>query len=74
VEIEGKTIGFVVDSVNEVLRIPVSITEAPPAIVAGIDSSYITSVAKMDDRLLILLDLDRILTVEEKKLIGKVQE
>lgn len=72
VEIEGKTIGFVVDSVNEVLRIPKSITEAPPAIVAGIDANYITSVAKMEDRLLILLDLDKILTTEEKKLIGKV--
>lgn len=72
VEIEGKTIGFVVDSVNEVLRIPKNITEAPPAIVSGIDANYITSVAKMEDRLLILLDLDKILTVEEKRLISKV--
>jgi purine-binding chemotaxis protein CheW len=65
VEIETRTIGFIVDSVNEVLRIPVNITEAPPSIVTGIDSDFIRSVGKLDDRLLILIDLNKILLKEE---------
>ena len=65
VEIKGKTIGFIVDEVSEVLRIPKSITEAPPEMVGGIDSDFITSIGKLDDRLLILLDLEKILTTTE---------
>ena len=65
VELNGKVVGFVVDAVSEVLRIPRSLTEAPPAIVAGIDAEYITAVGKLEDRLLILLDLERILSGAE---------
>jgi purine-binding chemotaxis protein CheW len=67
VEICGRTVGFIVDSVSEVLRIPVNITEAPPAIAAGINSDYITSIARLEDRLLILLDLEKALLGEEKE-------
>ncbi|MGE5353395.1 MAG: chemotaxis protein CheW [Acidobacteriota bacterium] len=67
VEICGKTIGFIVDSVSEVLRIPVNITEAPPSIAAGVNSDYITSIARLEDRLLILLDLEKTLLSEEKE-------
>ncbi|MCP5062104.1 MAG: chemotaxis protein CheW [Ignavibacteriae bacterium] len=65
VEMEDRTIGFIVDEVKEVLRIPKNITEPPPDIVSGIDSDYITAIGKMEDRLLILLDLTKILSSEE---------
>jgi purine-binding chemotaxis protein CheW len=68
VELNSKTIGFIVDSVNEVLRIPKNITEAPPELVAGINSEYITAIGKLEDRLLILLDLDKVLSEEEKNI------
>jgi len=61
VELNGKIVGFKVDAVYEVLRIPQSITEQPPELVSNINSQYITSVGKIDDRLLILLDLDKVL-------------
>jgi purine-binding chemotaxis protein CheW len=67
VELGGMVVGFVVDSVSEVLRIPKNITEPPPSIVAGIGSEYITAVAKLDNRLLILLDLERVLKDKEKQ-------
>ncbi len=67
VELSGKVLGFVVDAVSEVLRIQRSITEPPPPIIAGIDADYITAIAKLEDRLLILLDLERVLTTEEHK-------
>ncbi|MCE1189817.1 MAG: chemotaxis protein CheW [Ignavibacteria bacterium] len=66
VEILNKTIGFIVDAVSEVLRISKDITEKPPELVAGIDADYITAVAKLDDRLLILLELEKVLSTEEK--------
>ncbi|MEJ2614609.1 MAG: chemotaxis protein CheW [Ignavibacteriaceae bacterium] len=67
VEVENKTIGFIVDSVNEVLRIPANLTEAPPDMVAGIESEYIKSVGKLEDRLLILIDIQKIIQINEMK-------
>lgn len=65
VELNGRIVGFVVDAVSEVLRIPRSVTEPPPSAVSGIDADYITAVGKLEDRLLILLDLERILSGDE---------
>ena len=67
VELSTMVVGFIVDAVSEVLRIPKNITEPPPPMVAGIGSEYITAVAKLENRLLILLDLERILKEEEKR-------
>lgn len=72
VETNNTTVGFIVDAVSEVLRIPQNITEPPPSIVAGVDSEYITSVGKLEDRLLILLDLEKILTLSEEAQLRKV--
>ncbi len=72
VEIGKRVIGFIVDSVNEVLRISSSITEPPPPMVAGIDSEYITAVGKLDDRLLILLDLEKVLSGEELNVLENI--
>lgn len=64
VEFGDKVVGFVVDSVNEVLRIPKSVTEPPPQTAAGVGSGYITAVGKLGDRLLILLDLKQLVDEE----------
>ncbi len=60
-ELEQKIVGFLVDGVSEVLRIPESTVEDPPPVVAGIGSEYIRGIGKLDNRLLILLDLDHLL-------------
>jgi len=60
VDIKGEVIGLVVDSVNEVLRIPNSIVEPPPNVTVDSGADYITGVARLEDRLLILLDLSRL--------------
>ncbi|MDR2800984.1 MAG: chemotaxis protein CheW [Desulfovibrio sp.] len=64
IEINTLIVGFVVDSVSEVLRIPAGTVEPPPPVVAGLDSDYISGVGKLQDRLLILLDLDKLLSGE----------
>lgn len=61
VDINGEVIGLVVDSVNEVLRIPNSIVEPPPNVAVTAGADYITGVARLEDRLLILLDLGRLI-------------
>jgi len=71
VELDDQLVGFVVDSVSEVLRIPTSITEPPPAMVAGIDEECITAVGKLGDRLLVLLDLAEVFSEEEQIAIKK---
>ncbi|MHC1711969.1 MAG: chemotaxis protein CheW [Solidesulfovibrio sp.] len=65
VEINAMVVGFVVDSVSEVLRIKSNTVEPPPPIVSGIDSEYISGVGKLENRLLILIDLDRLLSTTE---------
>lgn len=74
VDIQGKIMGLVVDAVSEVLRIPTSTIEPPPSIVAGVDAEYIQGVGKLEDRLLILLDLNRIFTKAESNLLGQLDK
>ena len=69
IQVANHTFGVEVDSVSEVLRINSSDIEPAPHIVCGIDSLYITGVAKVGERLLILLDLDKLLNDEEKKML-----
>jgi len=65
VDIGGTIMGMVVDSVSEVLRLPSNTIEPPPEIVASINSEYIKGVAKLEDRLLIFLDLSKVIDVSE---------
>jgi len=71
-ELNQNTVGFVVDEVSEVLRIPKSITEPPPAILSGINSDFISAVGKLENRLLILLDLEKIFDLSEHVLLENV--
>ncbi|MCX6834876.1 MAG: chemotaxis protein CheW [candidate division Zixibacteria bacterium] len=65
VDIGGNIMGMIVDSVSEVLRLPANTIEPPPEIVTGVNSEYIRGVAKLEDRLLIFLDLSRVIDAEE---------
>ncbi len=56
-DVATAVIGMIVDSVQEVLRISSSIIEPPPDIVTSVDSQYIKGVAKLEERLLIFLDI-----------------
>ena len=70
VDIGGNIMGMIVDSVSEVLRLPANTVEPPPEIVTGINSEYIKGVAKLDNRLLIFLDLSKVIDVTEMSNIG----
>jgi len=70
--INNRVAGFIVDSVTKVLKVPLENIEPPPDIVvSGLHSQYISGVCRIENRLLILLDFNRILQVDEiKKLRG----
>lgn len=70
VEVGGVTVGLKVDGVSEVLRINADTVEPPPALVTSIESDYIKGVGKLDNRLLILLDVSKILSRSEKDALG----
>ena len=74
VELEEKTVGFLVDRVKEVIRIETAIIDPPPELVTNVQTRYITGVAKLEDRLLILLDLDRVLTTAQQEVLLTLEE
>lgn len=61
VEVNGTVLGFIVDSVSEVLRIPKETVEPPPRL-GRVEREYVSGVGKLDNRLLILLDVDRLMS------------
>lgn len=73
VELVDKVVGFLVDRVKEVIRVEKSVIEPPPELTTSIDSNYITGVAKLQDRLLILLELNRVLSSDEQEKLTEVE-
>ena len=72
VEIGDQVVGVIVDGVSEVLRVTGASVEPPSPVVAGIESEYIHGIAKLDDRLVILLDLDRVLALADRRALEAV--
>jgi purine-binding chemotaxis protein CheW len=66
-EIGAKRVGMVVDSVSEVLRLPTDQIEEAPEMITGVDTEYIRGVGKIEDRLIILLDLAKIISGSERR-------
>ncbi len=60
VENGRKSLGLLVDSVAQVLNISAEQIEEPPREIVSIDENYIQAVGKIDDRMIILLELDRV--------------
>lgn len=60
-DIKGVTKGVIVDSVSEVLRIPSDIVEPSPPIASDISKDFIKGIAKLQNRLIILIDIDKLI-------------
>ncbi|MFZ5968152.1 MAG: chemotaxis protein CheW [Bacillota bacterium] len=72
INIQDRQVGFVVDEASQVIRISENDIEPAPEIVAGVDKKYITGVGKLKDRIVLLLDLEYILTDDEKEKIQNI--
>ena len=66
VEVEDRMVGLTVDSVSEVIRLSNKQIQEAPNQMAGEQTNLILGVGKIDDRMLIILNLERILTSEEQ--------
>lgn len=67
INVNDMTVGFEVDDVSEILRIEEENIEEAPHFVTGPHRKYIKYVGKIDDRMVIILDLDLLLSEEEEK-------
>jgi purine-binding chemotaxis protein CheW len=66
VEMDGQTVGMVVDGVSEVLRVNSEAVEPPSPIVTTVDSAFIRGIAKVGERLITLVDLGKVLKTHEQ--------
>lgn len=74
VEMDGVQIGLIVDSATEVIDIDPLVIEQPPEIIGGVHDVYLNGVAKLEKRLLILLNLERILDLKETNEVREIIE
>ncbi|WP_421904005.1 chemotaxis protein CheW [Oceanobacillus halophilus] len=65
VRIEEMNVGLIVDSANDVLDIPMDMIESTPEVIGSVKDDYLEGVAKIDNRLLILLDISKVLYQEK---------
>lgn len=70
----GRLLGLLVDAVSEVLKVQPEAVEPPPDMIASIGVEYIIGVAKVEPRLIILLDLQKVLSIEDMKKVGATAE
>ncbi len=73
-KIGGRVTGFIVDRVTRVLKVPEGAVKPPPEMgVSGLKNQYVSGVCKQDERLMAILDFNRILSVDEFKKIGSLK-
>lgn len=72
-EVGDTVMGMIVDSVSEVLRLGVKDIDPTPSISTDIEAEYLKGVGKLKDRLIILLDLEKILSPKEVAQVEKIK-
>jgi purine-binding chemotaxis protein CheW len=72
VEVNSTSIGIIVDSVSEVLDIKSGEIEETPSLGQGIDTDFIMGLGKAKDKIIILLDIERVLSSEEMEIVGQL--
>ncbi|MDY0074200.1 MAG: chemotaxis protein CheW [Thauera sp.] len=76
VELEGEEgsqdLGVIVDAVNEVLEIPRSEIEPPPAFGAKIRADFIQGMGKVDGEFIIILNVERVLSTDEIAMLARI--
>ncbi len=72
VELENRTVGLIVNAASEVLKIPPSDIEPPNSVFLNGEVDYVTGVGKLKDRLVILIDLNKLLSSNESQRLDDV--
>lgn len=73
VTVGGQVVGLVVDEVTEVISVPVRDIKAPPRMATGVGAEYLVGVCLARDSLIMLLNLDRILSDRESEELSRME-
>ena len=65
VEIKGRLVGMIVDTVSDVANIPLDSIQDTPHFTTRIETDFIKGIGQLEARLVIILDVERIMTTEE---------
>lgn len=63
---ESRIVGMIVDSVSQVMKIPKSNIQPPPSTIAGLAGKYLQGIGKIDEKMIMLLDIERIMSANER--------
>ncbi len=74
VDVMGQDIGMVVDAVTEVSRVSEASIEPPSSVITTEDSDYLTGIVKTDSKLIILLDIAKVISADEADKLVEVAE
>lgn len=74
VNMNGMLLGFTVDSVTEIVRVPDEEIESTPPVLQNFDRRFLSGVAKLDDKLILLLDFEKVLTPDEEQQVRNIIE
>ncbi|WP_017472389.1 chemotaxis protein CheW [Amphibacillus jilinensis] len=72
--VDDLSVGFIVDEASDVIDIDQSIIEPAPTTIKGVNANFLHGVAKLDDRLLLLIDLAYVLNYEQLNEVKQVVE
>ncbi len=71
VQVQGKTLGFIVDAVRDVLTVTGQDIQPTPDLHGQVDTACLTGLAKAGEKLVILLDIDKVLTAAETMAVAE---
>ncbi len=74
VEVNGSLIGIIVDTVSEVVDIGSEEVEDAPQFGQGIDTDFIIGLGKVNEKIVILLDIEQVMTIEELEMVEQMAE
>lgn len=64
---EGRTLGLIVDTAREFLRIPEAAIEPPPEAITGLSGKYLEGIATIKERMILILDLDAVIDIGKQQ-------
>jgi purine-binding chemotaxis protein CheW len=67
VDVEGRTVGLIVDTAREFVSIPEGAVKPPPEAIVGLSGRYVEGVASLGDRIVLVLDLPEVARVAEQE-------
>lgn len=73
VDHRSERLGLIVDAVTEVLRVPETAVSEPPAFVRGLSAEYVRGLLRLEERLVVLIDIERILSSDERIALSETE-